>query len=44
MELKFLYPSQEKGQALAARFREAPEAFYHDLMTFLSKRSKKEPS
>ena len=42
MELKFLYPSQEKGWALAERFQETPEAFYHDLMTFLSEERKKE--
>ena len=42
MELKFLYPSQEKGRALAERFQETPEAFYHDLMTFLSEERKKE--
>ena len=39
---KFLYPSQEKGWALAERFQETPEAFYHDLMTFLSEERKKE--
>ena len=42
MELKFLYPSQEKGRALAERFQETPEAFYHDLMAFLSEERKKE--
>lgn len=42
MELKFLYPSQEKGRALAERFQETSEAFYHDLMTFLSEERKKE--
>lgn len=42
MELKFLYPSQEKGWASAERFQETPEAFYHDLMTFLSEERKKE--
>ena len=36
MDLKVLYPSPQQGQALAARFRETPEALYHKIMGLLA--------
>ena len=36
LELKVLYPSQEQGEALSARFQKAPEAFYHKLVALLA--------
>ena len=44
MELKVLYPSPAQGQALAARFQGAPEAMYHNLISFLlDGQTKEEP-
>ena len=36
MELKLLAPSMAQGEALSARFKEAPEQLYHQIMGLLT--------